>query len=358
MLTSIESKMLEHNARAVKYVKVRAFKEVHGALKAINEQINRDFGLSGPLALSIPSHRVHAVRWAMAREAFVVETHVKRVSKEIVAAAIAQINQCPYCEEVHGTSISSSGDRQTAKAIARGNWQWLGDEKTKAILEWSLNTRNPTAEIIRNPPFSFQEAPEIIGTALVFHSTNRLVSIFLEDSPLPRFLAKSWAKKLALFIASKTLFRSMVTKKASAGDALKFIEKYPAPKNLSWAQSIPPYVQALAAQEVLLTKIEAQVIPDRTAQLFKDFVNRWQGEDMPLGRAWLSELLSGLDEIETPAATLIFLAALAPYAITENDISNFRKINPTDKALIEVCFWAVETVTKRISEWLTKPFWH
>jgi len=299
---------------------------------------------------------VHAVRWAIAREAFVVETNVKRVTKEIVAAAIAQINKCPYCEEVHGTSISSSGDDNTAKAIATGTWQLLKDEKTKAIIEWSLNTRNPEAHIVRNPPFSIHEAPEIIGTALVFHSTNRLVSIFLEDSPLPGILGNSLTKKSALFIASKTLFKSMVTKKAGAGDALKFIENYPASKNLSWAQPIPAYVQALAANEILLNKIEAEVIPGRTARLFKEYISNWQGEEMPLGRAWLSEILSGLDEIEKPAAKLIFLAALAPYTVTENDINNFRKINPGDKALIEVCFWAIETATKRISEWLVKPF--
>ncbi|GEM_PF-2690726 len=356
LIELFETKMLKQNAQAVKYVNVHGLQGVQGVLKEINEQINRDFGLVGPFTLSTPSARVHAVRWAIAREVFVVETNVKRATKEIVAAAIAQINKCPYCEDVHRTSIASSGDEDTAKAIANETWKSMENKKTKALIEWALNTRNPGADIVRNPPFSIHEAPEIIGTALVFHSTNRLVSIFLEDSPVPGVLGKPLVKNSALFIASKTFFKSMVSKKAGTGDSLKFIENYPASKNVSWAKSIPAYVQALTANEILLNKIEAEVIPFRTVQLFKEYISTWQGDDMLLGRAWLSEILSGLDEIEKPVATLVFLAALAPFTITEDDINNFRKINPGDKALIEVCFWAIETATKRISEWLVNPF--
>ena len=356
MIHKIEAKILDQNAHAVKYLKVQGLKDSAGIIKSINFQINRDFGLTGPLTLSTPSKRVHAIRWAIARESFVVETNVKRVTKETVAACIAQINKCPYCEDVHGTSISSAGDKNIAKAIENGTWQLLKDERTKEIVNWSLNTLNPQSEIIRNPPFTAKEAPEIIGTALVFHSTNRLVSIFLENSPFPLFLSNPLIKKTTLNLASKTLFKSMISKKADSGDALKFIEDYPFSKQFKWAEFVPAYSKALAAREILLKKIEHEVIPVKAVEVFKNKINRWQGEEMPLGKSWLTGTLNNLSETEKPVAQLMFLAAFAPYTIIRKDVENFRKIKHGDKELIEVCFWAIQILTDRIREWLIKPF--
>ena len=348
--------MIEQNGHAVKYIKAVGLKDSTGKIKKINEQINRDFGLAGPLTLSTPSTRVHTVRWVTARESFVVETNVKRVIKEIVAASVAQINQCPYCEDAHGTSIVSAGDKITSKKIINGTWQTLKDEKTKQIIEWSLNTRSPNSEIIKNPPFSIHEAPEIIGTALVFHSTNRLVNIFLEESPLPSFLSGKLIKKTALKIASKTLFKSMVEKQSTAGDSLEFIKNYPIPTSLEWSKSIPSFSKALAADQVVLNEIEEELIPKKLAQLFIEKINSWQGEEMAMGRSWLNETIKSLSENEKPIAKVMFLAAFTPFAVTEKDIEDFRKAKPGDTALVEVCYWSIQMLTNRLSEWLVKPF--
>lgn len=357
MLKTINAKMLEQNAHAVNYIKVRGLKDATGKIKDINHQINRDFGLAGPFTITTPSARVHAVRWAMARECLVVENEVSRVTKEIVAAAIAQINQCPYCEDVHGASIASAGDNKTAESIINGTWKNGEDERVKSIIEWSLNTRNPDADIIRNPPFSKKEAPEIIGTALAFHSTNRLVSIFLDETPMPGILGNDLFRKTALTIASKTLFKSMISKKASSGDATQFIKGYPQNENeYSWHSHIPSFSVAISAQNQLLQSLEDELVPFATAQIFKEAINNWSGEEMPLGRAWLKAHLDKLDTKEHPVAQLLFLAAFAPYTITGKEIEEFRRIRPSDKELIEVCFGSIQKLTNKISEWLTEPF--
>ncbi len=356
MIKTFEKKMIEQNGQAVKYIKAVGLKDSTGTIKNINEQIARDFGLAGPLTLSTVSERVHAVRWVTARESYVVESSVKRVTKEIVAASVAQVNRCPYCEDAHGTSIVSAGDKITSKKIANGTWQTLKGEKKKQIIEWSLNTRNPNAEIIKNPPFSIHEAPEIIGTALVFHSTNRLVSIFLEESPLPNFLSGKLIKKTALKIAAKTLFKSMVEKQSTTGDGLEFINDYPIPTSLKWSKSIPPFSKALAAEQVVLNEIEEELIPKKLAQLFIEKVNSWQGEEMPMGRSWLNEVIKPLSENEKPIAQIMFLAAFTPFAVTGKDIEDFRKAKPGDAALVEVCYWSIQLLTNRLSKWLVKPF--
>ena len=350
--------MLENNAQAVKYIKAETLKRANSNIKNINNQIKRDFGLVGPLSLSIPSDRVHAIRWATARESFIVETNVKRVTKEAVASAVAQLNNCPYCEDAHVGSISGAGEDEIAEAISDGTWESLRDTKLKEIIRWSLNTRNPEHDIIKNPPFPAKEAPEIIGTALTFHSTNRLVSIYLEESPMPAMLTNKLIKKTALSIASKTLFKSMVVKDEPIlpDESLKFIDNVPVTGDLNWAKYIPAYAKALSAKNTLLLKIEKEIIPVKSAQLLKNKIKDWHGEEMPLGRSWLTENLNGLSETEKPVARLMFLAAFAPYSIVEKDINDFRKIKSSDKELIEVCFWSIQMITNRISEWLTKSF--
>ena len=352
----VEKQIMKQNAHAVKYVKIQHLKNASPKIKAINIQVQRDFGLLGPITLSTPSTRVHALRWAMVRDSFIVETEVSRVTKEIVASAVAKLNKCPYCADAHNTSIVSAGDDLTAQSIDDNTWESLENEKTKQIINWSLNTRNPDANIIKNPPFSMEEAPEIIGTALVFHSTNRLASIFLENSPLPSFVVGKFMKKMVLSVASKTFFKTIVEKKAKLGEAEQFLSDIKIKEIPKWAKHIPSFANALAGKEVILQDISNEHIPENVAKLFEEYLSSWRGEEMPMRRGWLNDVLPSLEGDELIIAKLIFLSAFSPYMITQKDINAYRKINSEDKALIEVCFWSIEKLTLRISSWLVSPF--
>ena len=358
MIKTIERKMLEQNAKAVKHLKILGLNNAAGKIKKINQQIDRDFGLAGPFTLSTPSERVHAVRWANAREIFVMSTFVKRLTKEVVAAGVSEINACPYCVDVHGTSIKSTGATHISKNIIAGKWRQIEDNNLKQLYQWSINTRNPTAEIIINPPFNREEAPEIIGTALEFHSTNRLVSIFLDKSPLPSFLSNRFIKKFALNIASKTLFKSMVSKHIpNYGESLQFIEDNGGNNNTnSFYQNIPAFQKTQYLNIHLLDLIEKEYISPSVASLFYANITNWNGEEKPLGLSWLNNLLKDIREKEQPVAKLVFLAAFAPHMISENVVSAFREVYPSDKALLEVCYWSIQKITQRIESWLILPF--
>ena len=344
MIKSIKSFIDEKNAHDVKYIRTYGIKDAHGIIKKINQQIDDDLMLVPPNSLSTPSERVHPLRWASIREFLVVETHVPRATKETIAATISELNTCPYCEDAHKTALSALGDKATK------------NEKTKAIIEWSQNTRNPHAKIIQNPPFTAIEAPEIIGTALLFHSTNRLVSIFLAESMLPGIIGNKSFKKIALYFAAKTIMKHFVGKKVEAGHSLQFIGQHEIPKHLQWAESVPAYAQIFTAQESVLAEIEKDLIPPTSARILREAISAWQGEDMPLGRSWLADLTKDISEEEKSIATIILLAAFAPHTVTENDIRAFQENNPSDKDLLETCFWSIETLTKKIATWLTQPF--
>lgn len=120
-------------------------------------------------------------------------------------------------------------------------------------------------------------------------------------------------KKTALNIASKTLFKTMVMKNAKSGDSLKFITDYPISKQQQWAKATPAYAKGITAQDILIKEIEKELIPLKAATLFKEKVNNWQGEDMPLGKTWLKDIIRDLDEREKVIANIMFLSAFAAY---------------------------------------------
>lgn len=341
MRNMIEGFILKQNAKAVCHINPSNFQS--GAIHEVNKQIERDFGLVGPLVLSQPSLRVHQLRWAMVREVFVVSTHVSRLEKELVASGVSSSNICPYCVDVHETSMRSIGADDSKQV-------------NSLLMEWSLNTKNPHAEIIKNPPFVKEQAPEIIGTALEFHSTNRLVSIFLEESPLPSAVISMGMKKMALFMASKTFFKTMVMKQAKAGEAEKFLNKQVPDANYVWAEAVPLYGLIRRNNIKLLEDMECDFIPQAVASMFKAVVVNWQGEDMPLGRAWVNGLTKELNQEEKVMASVMLLAAFAPHTITDDDMLRMQYHGFSDSDIIELCFWAIQILTFRIETWLAAPF--
>lgn len=352
----ISNIMAEQNARAVKYLEVQTLKDSRGKIREINRQINEDLGLAGPMSLSTPSERVHSVRWAVSRESYAASTFVNRRDKELLAATVSQINKCPYCAEGHSAFLRTGGEAGLAPAIADGTWKQLEDERTKSLIEWGLSTRKPEAAVVNKPPFTAKEAPEIIGTALEFHTLNRLVDIFLEESPMPEIMRHKWIREIALKMASLTVFREMISKKAVPGSSLKFIEETAVPAKFKWAAPVPAFAKAIAAQQVLLDQIEKETIPQTSARVLEENLSQWNGEEMPLGRKWLEVAVSQISEKEKPVARLILLTAFSSYTVSEKDIMDFRGVMPSDRELLEVCYWAAAKTSQRIASWLTAPF--
>lgn len=348
--------MSGQNARAVKYVKVYLGKDAKGEIRAINEQIDKDMGMAGPYSLSTVSEIVHSARWATTRESYIVSSFVKRKDKEIIAHAVSKSNNCPYCVDSHTGFINAFGDHQLSQAINDETWMHLEDNKVKALIEWGLSTRNPEANMVQVPPFSGKEAPEIIGTALEFHTLNRLVDVFLEKSPMPKITQNKWMKGMALKLATNMLFKEMVHKQPIPGESLQFISNTEVPPHLEWADPVAAYAKALAFQETVLKKIEEEVIPKASAELLKEQLKVWQGEQMPLGRYWLKEAIQEIKEAEKPVSSLILLTAFASFTITEEDIKAFRKVMPNDDQLLKVCYWAAALASQRIGFWLIAPF--
>jgi len=150
---------------------------------------------------------------------------VGRDLKEAVAGAVSESNQCPYCVDVHTAMVQATTGHDAAAAIRSGQLDGIADERMAQLVRWAAATRSPAAASLASPPFSDDEAPEIIGTALVYHYVNRMVHVFLDTTPLP---ITRPGRDLARRVFGATFARRMVRRNAEPGASLGFLS-FPPP---------------------------------------------------------------------------------------------------------------------------------
>ena len=204
----------------IKYIKPAPHNSSERTIQAVYEQIKQDFGaLVEPFTLhsSLPS--LLAGVWMACRETEVVG-RVPRELKEAVATTVSKVNRCPYCVDAHTIMLNATGNNNVAFAITQGNEDRIMSSEFSSVIKWSYATRDPDSPILREPPFSVQEAPEIIGTAVFYHYINRMVSVFLGETPLPS--NPQWSKGILKRMAG-LFFSQSIGRPKALGTSLKFL---------------------------------------------------------------------------------------------------------------------------------------
>lgn len=342
------------NQHQFKYLNNLTFKYTTGLTRAVLDQMKRDFTLAEPFTISYPSEQQFVYRWMLNREAYLVNTNVTRVLKDAVAYGVSLANQCPFCAEGHEMMIAASGHRQEAKLIQDASEQHKG--KIFQIADWAKQANNSGNDLVKSPPFSVQEAPELIGTLYCFNVTNRLVNLFLGDSPVPVSKDQKLLWSVMYFVATRFMMKPFVTRKIESGKSLSLIS-LPAHENVhSWTQEVPAISTAFGAVLDDLNRIEKKLIPAAIAESINHILQNWNGKPQPPGRQWLNEQMEGTDPAQQPLYKLALLVMFASYSVTEEDITAFRKLYPEDQSLVDLCYWAANKVSIRLLDWVAKPF--
>jgi len=155
--------------KQVRYVTPVTARNATGQTREIYRQIRRDFQLVPPLTLFSPSPTLLARVWSIWRESQFALGKVDRAVTEAVSAAISGLNTCPYCVDAHSGMLHALAENKVVTALRRNNNNLIRNDTLRRIVEWAQATRNPGAEILSSPPFNREAAPEIIGTAIVYH---------------------------------------------------------------------------------------------------------------------------------------------------------------------------------------------
>jgi AhpD family alkylhydroperoxidase len=312
-------------------------------------QTKRDFGrVAEPFLIHSPVPNLLAAVWMVCRETELVG-QVPRNSKEAVAAAVSQLNPCPYCVDAHTRMLLAAGERKTAQAISKAQYKKITDMHTRMLVDWALATTTPRSPLLRWLPFSRQEAPEIIGTAVFYHYINRMANALLGQSPLPtsiRYL-KSPLKTMA-----SSMFATSMNRQKPVGEALELLPKVDLPNDLRWAKSSANIARAYACLAHAVEEAGEAALPAEVRAHVEEELSQWTGKTSELSLAWAEDAISRFDEATESAARLALLTALAPNRIEEKAIVSFRKHFPQDEKLVGALAWASFAAARKIGTWL------
>ncbi|HEV2886382.1 MAG TPA: carboxymuconolactone decarboxylase family protein [Jatrophihabitans sp.] len=317
----------------------------------VYRQAERDFGmLAPPVALHSPAPGPLAASWMMLRESLLADGQVPRATKEAVAAAVSLGNACPYCVAVHTATLSGLLGSPTAAAVYTDNLDSIADPEVRAVAQWARRAGNRQDSQSQDAPFPKEQAPEIAGVAVTFQYLNRMVEIFLSDSPLPPAVP-AMARAGMLRVLGR--FMSATARAGhQPGASLELLPAAPLPQDLWWAAGSPHVAEAFARASAAIEAAGRQHVPASVQAVLRSRLAGWDGQQLGLSRSWVQEEVLGLPAGEQAAGRLALLTALAPFQVDQPVIEAFRREQPGDEALIATTSWASMSAARQVGSWL------
>jgi alkylhydroperoxidase family enzyme len=313
-----------------------------GLVASVYAQAERDFGMvAPPLALHSPASAPLAAAWVMLRETLLATGQASRAEKEVVAAAVSAANACPYCVAVHTAAAQGLVPGLDRVGITSGD---LANPVLAEIAGWARSTSRPGPT--PDPPVG--NFAELAGVAVTFHYLNRMVTVFLPESPLPSRTPKPVGGWIMGMLAS-----AMVRSKPAPGASLDLLPDAPLPAEFSWAAGEPRVAAALARAAAAIAEGGARVVPQRVAEMVEDRLRSWDGQPFGLSRSWADAAVAALTGTDRAAGRLALLTALAPYQVAPSDIEDLA--GSGDEALIALTSWASMAAARRVGSWLREP---
>ncbi|HTY74040.1 MAG TPA: carboxymuconolactone decarboxylase family protein [Candidatus Nanoarchaeia archaeon] len=333
----------------IKYITAVKPSSASGLVRGVYAQVERDFGrVVEPFQLHSPLPELLAGAWMACRESELVGS-VPRNLKEVVAACVSQLNNCSYCVDAHTIMLSAMGEGKTANAISRAHYEDITDEKTFTVVQWALATTSPNSELLHWPPFSKQEAPEFIGTAVFYHYINRMANALLGETPLP--LSQSWLRSPLKSIASQT-FSNALNRPKIIGESLGFLPESKLPSDLKWAKPDSNIARAYTRFAKAVEDAGEKALPIEVRGYINEELSEWTGKTSELSLAWSEDAISHFEKASESSARLAVQTALAPDRIETRAISDFKKDYPEDTKLLGVLAWASFAAARKIGTWL------
>jgi AhpD family alkylhydroperoxidase len=350
----VERRVVAMGIEGVKYVHPVRPEDASGLVAAVYEQLGRDFQLLAPITLTSALPPLLAAVWTVLRETLVAGA-VPRLEKELVAAAVSKANACPYCVAAHALMLRGGAKDDVALAVARGDTEAIEDPRLRALATWALNSRSPDHPALASLPFDQEAAPEILGTAVAFHMINRVVDVFLGDSPFAMPPGFQWTAELLMKPVASTFARRLVGLTPPPGESLRLLQDAPLPNDLQWAKPNPIVAGAFARAAHVVDQLGATLVPGEVRALVLERVAAWRGEFAGPSRRWVEEAIRPVTEPERPAARLALLTALASSQIDSGVVASFQERSSNDEALLGTVAWAAFTAARRVGTWLGGP---
>ena len=315
---------------AIRHVTPVDPRRAEGVVAEVYAQARNELGAIGaPFLMLSPAPELLAAMWSLLRESLMVGGPQERVAKEVVATAIAVRGGCRFCTDAHTVLLHALGESALAEGLRASDppREWA------PLAAWALE---PGPE----GPFPAAAAPRFIGTALAFEFITRLVQVLARnESPHP-----STGTRLGRSVASRTL-RAAVAADMEPGLSLPLLEERPGwarglrVREPDWAAGSPVglaygTLRALASSGTGLLGADAAEAVARTVGVREGAA----GEGLP-------GLVDGggLEDRAALGARLAVAAALAPSAVTDSDVEDWRGEKHSDHCVVHLLVYGTMT---------------
>jgi AhpD family alkylhydroperoxidase len=334
----------------VRYVSPVRRGAADGLVGRVYEQVEREFGVLAPsLALFSPAPEVLAASWLMLRETLLVARTADRAAKEAVATTVSLGNACPWCVTVHSTMLAGLA---AGLVLADDPAEPVADPRLREVTTWARDCRTEEGARLHEPACPAGEAPELIGTVVMFHYFNRMVNVFLTEVPLP-----PGAPRLALGPVMWILDRRMrpaAEGRHQPGTSLELLPAAPVSPDLSWASADPVAEDAFGRGCAAVDAAGARSVPASVRDLVLTELEGWHGEPRGPSRGWADSAVSALPPADQPAGRLALLTALASAQVDRSVVRMFLAGRPGDSALVELTAWASLAAARRVGGWIPR----
>ncbi|MFC4586702.1 carboxymuconolactone decarboxylase family protein [Sphaerisporangium corydalis] len=347
--------MLPGTLSQVRHVSPVRPRDASGLVTRVYAQAERDFGmLAPPLLLHSPAPDTLAASWSMLRETLLAGGLVPRPVKEAVATAVSAGNACPYCVDVHRATMDGLVPGGQAAEIAAGRLDTVGDPVVRRAAAWALASAKRESAARHEAPAPAAEARELAGVAATFQYLNRMVHVFLGESPLPPEVPDR-VRGTVMKVFGRVM-SSVARRPAVPGESLGLLPDAPLPGDLSWADGSPLVAGAFARAAAAIERGGRRSVPEPVRELVTAELAAWNGEPTGPSRAWVTAAVSALPPAQRAAGRLALLTAMASYQIDDKVIGEYRVGAPLDRSLVELTSWASMAAAREVGSWsLTAP---
>lgn len=323
---------LRRSPARIRHIRPVSPASASGLVAQVYQQAKREFGmLAPPLTLHSPVPELLAASWILLRENLIVDGVLPRATKEAIAAAVSAGNACPYCVEVHSAAVHSmTGDR----SLRLDRPELVTEPGLRDAAVWARGGSQ-----VRPVPFDDEQLAEAIGVASTFHYINRMVSVFLPESPLPTRLPATARATAGRLLGWQV--RSIADgAEHPAGRSLQLLPAAgtrPAP---GWARANPRLADAFTRAGAAFDRAAESYVADPVRELVHTVLAGWDGSALGLDRSWLDDPVAELSEQLRAAGKLAVATALAAYRVDSGMVADYRRTEPSDAALLSLTGWA------------------
>lgn len=301
-----------------------------GLARDVYKRMRKEFFVASPFVLHSPVPELLAASYVLIRETLFTG-QAPRSNKEIVAWAVSEANQCPFCVGAHGAAVRAT----------RGS--------DDALQAWAEATGQPSRPELAQPPFDAHEV-EYFGTTVGFHYLNRMVSAFLDDKMMP---TPDFMDNTANAMAS-IMMGGMVRKqrKMEPGGSLDLLPEYDEAYawRPAWAEGT--IAEAIAGWSGVIETQARQRIDPSLLDAIAASLDSWNGESPSMGDAWLERFRPAVSADDEALVDLALITAMAPYRLDDDRIKSVMGSRLDQEQTLTLVAWAAQRAARRVGTWV------